>query len=169
MPVPGNDPPAPSTPVNYTATNFSNPGLSGFITNLTNAINASGVHNGNYTPGSYDCDDFASDLERNLTALGFNATYTYYWCNANPPSGYNAGGVPPYGHAVTDVHAPDGTIVFIESITGQIINLDFDGDGTVETRTNEHVNNVNARTDDNCAIEVYNDLTTATGAGAPVD
>ncbi len=169
VPLPGTEPLLPSVNVTYNATNITNPALTNFITNLTNALNSLGVNNTNYTAGIYDCDDFAHDLERNLTASGFNATYTYYWCTANPPSGYNVGAAPPYGHAVTDIHAPDGTIIFIEPQSNQIINLDFDGDGIVETRTNEHVNNINSLTDDSCAIEVYEDSGTATTAGTPRD
>ncbi len=149
----------PGIPVNYTPANITSPGLTSWVDNLTRAINDSNVHNGTYVPGVYDCDDFADNLERNLTARGYNATYTVYWCT--PAVG------PRYGHCVTDVHAPDGSIVFIEPQTGRFANLDFDGDGVVETR-NHHPAGIE-NTDDNCAIEVYDDAAAAAAAGAPRD
>jgi len=163
--------PSPDVNATFNQTNrtSTNPATTQFIANLTRAISTSGVHNNTYNATSYDCDDFAHDLERNLTSLGFNATYTYYWCVTAPPSGYSVGGAAPYGHAVTDIHAPDGTITFIEPQTGQIVDLDFDGDGTVETRSNEHVNNLDAVTDDNCAIQIFEDAAAAAAAGAPQD
>ncbi len=157
-PSTGNETPTPEANITYNQTNVAG-NLSEWVRNLTQAANATGIPSQNYTATTYDCDDFADDMEKNLTALGYNATYTYYWC-VGPPA---------FGHAVTDVHAPDGTIIFIEPQTGQVVNLDFDGDGTIETRTNEHVNNLNAVTDDNCAIEVYDSAAAAAGAGAPRD
>ena len=132
--------------------------MSGWISNLTRDAISTGVNNTRYNETSYDCDDFASDLEGNLTVLGYNATYTVYWCGT---------GAARVGHCVTDVHAPDGTLVFIEPQTNRIVNLDFDGDGRVEAR-NHHPAGIE-NTDNNCAIEVYPDRAAATAAGAPTD
>ena len=131
-----------------------------WLSNLTRAVNDSGIARGNYTPRTYDCDDFSDDLERNLTSVGYNATFTAFWC-------YDAAGRTTRAHAVTDVHAPDGSLVFIEPQTGQIINMDFDGDGVVETRTHHERRRI--LTDDNCEIEVYDSEAAAGAAGVPVD
>ena len=144
---------------NYTQTNTTNPALGSWVANLTRDVTSTGVNNTQYVNGTFDCDDFANALERNLTALGYNATYTVYWCTR--PDGSRP------GHCVTDVHSTDGTLVFIEPQTGRIVNLDFDGDGRVEARNHHPAGRVN--TDDNCAIEVYEDSAAAAAAGAPRD
>jgi hypothetical protein len=148
--------------VNVSVRRANRTALSGFLQNLTDAVDSTGVNNTPYNATTYDCDDFANDLERNLTALGYNATYTVYWC-------YNALGATTTAHAVTDVHAPDGSIIFIEPQSGRIINndLDFDNDGNVEYRT--HHSNPRSDTDDMCEIEVFEDVAAATAAGAPRD
>ena len=144
--------------VNYTQTNTTNPAPGSWVANLTRDVISTGVNNTEYVNRTFDCDDFANALERNLTALGYNATYTVYWCTR---------GATRSGHCVTDVHAPDGTLVFIEPQNNRIVNLDFDGDGVVETRNHHPAGIMN--TDDDCAIEVYEDVAAATAAGAPRD
>lgn len=144
--------------VNYTQTNTTNPAPGSWVANLTRDVVSTGVNNTEYVNRTFDCDDFAEALERNLTALGYNATYTVYWCTR---------GATRSGHCVTDVHAPDGTLVFIEPQTNRIVNLDFDGDGVVETRNHHPAGIMN--TDDDCAIEVYEDSAAAAAAGAPRD
>jgi hypothetical protein len=132
---------------------------SNWLKNLTNVINNTNISTAPYVPGSYVCHNFTDDLERNLTAAGYNATFTAYWC-------YNNAGKPTIAHAVTDVHALDGSLVFIEPQTGQITNLDFDGDGKTEART--HHENAKKLTDDNCEIEVYDNKAAALAAGVPM-
>ena len=151
--------PVPGVNASHAPINTSNPALATWLTNLTTVVTATGVNNTKYNATAWDCDDFAHSLETNLTAAGYHATYTYYWCR----------GPPAWGHAITDVHAPDGSIVWIEPQTGKVVNIDFDGDGQIERRDNEHVDNVNAVTDDNCAIEVFEDSAAAAAAGAPRD
>ena len=131
-----------------------------WLRNLSQSINESNVSNQTYTAGTYDCDDFADDLEKNLTAAGYNATFTALWC-------YDGAGNTIRAHAVTDVHAPDGSLVFIEPQSGQIINMDADGDGVVEART--HHEKKRKDTDNRCEIEVFDNQAAASAAGAPID
>ena len=160
MPLPiGEEIPSPTDLRNFTQTNATG-NQSEWLANLTRDVNTTGIHNMTYVYNTHDCDDFADELEGNLTAKGYNATFTYYWC-------LRADGTY-YGHAVTDVHAPDGTMVWIEPQTGRIVDLDFDNDGTTETRNN-HVNNITAFTDNNCAIEVFDNHQAAVDAGVQMD
>jgi len=142
--------------VSFNQTNIT----SQFANNLTRDVNSTGIANHTYTNTTYDCDDFADDLETNLTTLGYNATFTAIWC-------YDAAGNTIVSHAVTDVHVPDGTIIFIEPQTGQIINLDADGDGVVGART--HHSPARADTDNRCEIEIHNTKASAAALGAPID
>ena len=129
------------------------------LTNLTRAVVSTGVNNSAYNSSSYDCRSFGHSLERNLTTLGYNATWTAYWCYGGPQV---------VAHAVTDVHLADGRTVFIEPQTNQIVNLDFDGDGVVETNNNGYVPGQNTgQTDDNCKISVFEDRAAAAAAGVP--
>ena len=154
-------PPSVAVPQNLTPTNTA--ANQEFINNLTNAINNASVHSNKYNATTYDCDDFANDLERNLTARGFNATYTYI-------IKYNLDNTSRSSHAVTDVHASDGSIIFIEPQTGQIINLDIDGDGKIEARVNPNpYEHGYLPTDDNAKITIYPDRASSAAAGAPVD
>ncbi len=132
------------------------------LANLTRDVISTGVNNSAYVNGTYDCRSFAHALERNLTALGYDATWTVYWC-------YGGVGNPPAAaHAVTDIHLADGRTVFIEPQTNQIINLDFDGDGVVEVNNNGYVPGQNrGQTDDNCKISVFGDRAAAAAAGVP--
>ena len=152
--------PVPQVLTNYTrvVSNASDTTL----TNLTRDVVSSGVNNTNYTLGTYDCRSFAHDLERNLTTLGYNATWTVYWC-------YGGVGNPaPTAHAVTDVHLNDGRTVFIEPQNGMIINMDMDGDGVVEVNNGGYTPGQNmGQTDDNCKISVFSDRAAAAAAGVP--
>lgn len=145
----------PGAAVNLTPINRTQ--HEGWLKNLTDAVKNTSIPSKTYVPGSYDCDDFADDLERNLTAMGYNATYTVYWWD----NGERA-------HAITDVRGPDGTIVFIEPQTGKIVDLDFDKDGKVEAKENEHSEDYNP-TDNGKDIEIYDDAATATAKGCPRD
>ena len=150
--------------------NFSNlpPGNTtahgGFIANLTRDIGLSNITRRVYNATTYDCDDFADDLERWLQGLGYRSTYTQYVKYV----GVNSS-VIDYIHAVTDVHLPDGTTIWIEPQNGRVINLDFDGDGQVEANVNDPYRNGHHPTDDNAKIYVYDDAATAAANGAPRD
>lgn len=144
--------------VNYTLVNATRD--ADWIKNLTQVVNGTGIAREPYNATIHDCDDFADELERNLTAAGYDATFTAIWC-------YDAAGNPTTAHAVTDVHTPDGSLLWIEPQTGQIINLDYDGDGKVEARTHHEKKKV--LTDDSCEIEVYDSKTDAGNAGVPID
>jgi len=129
---------------------------------LINNVTQSGVANNTYAPGTYECADFAEDLEKNLTAQGYDATWTAYWCYGGP------GNPPATAHAVTDVHLSDGRTVFIEPQTGQIVSLDFDNDGDTEVNNGGYTpGQNNGQTDDNCKISVFTDRAAASAAGVP--
>ena len=130
-----------------------------FARNLTRDANATGIPRLPYVNRTHDCDDFADEMERNLTAMGYNATFTVYWC-------YDGTGRTTTAHCVTDVHGSDG-MYFVEPQTGRIVNLDFDGDGVVGAR-NHHENN-RRDTDDSCEIEIYDNAAAATAAGVVMD
>jgi hypothetical protein len=169
---PGEEAPGVNITFRPTNTSTTTGQIGDFLRNLTRDIRATGVNNSAYNATTYDCDDFAHNLERNLTALGYNATYTLIGCAAGgPTSGYNFATAYPAFHAITDVHAPDGSIIFIEPQTGQIVDIDFDGDGQVEGRSNEYVYGMGAGqlTDDNCKIHIYTDTANAAASGAPRD
>src|SRR3989338_9582293 len=89
-------------------TTVANNGTDTVLNDLIRNVTSTRVNNTNYTLGTYDCRSFAHDLERNLTVLGYNATWTSYWCYGG------AGNPPAAAHAVTDVHLNDGRTVFIE-------------------------------------------------------
>ena len=146
--------------VNFTSVGFNS--SDPVLVNLSNDVISTGVNNSRYVIGTYDCADFAHDLERNLTAKGYNATWTVYWC-------YGGTGNPPAAaHAVTDVHLPDGRTVFIEPQNNKIISLDFDGDGKTEVNNGAYTPGQNTgQTDDNCKISVFEDRAAAKAAGVP--
>lgn len=132
------------------------------LVNLTRDVVSTGVNNTVYQAGVYNCANFSTDLERNLTALGYSATYTAYWCYGG------AGNPPPAAHAVVDVHLNDGRTVFIEPQNNRIVNLDFDGDGNVEVNNNAYTPGQNTgQTDDNCKISVFDNVEAARAAGVP--
>ena len=153
------DPP-PGAPVNFTIATINN----SLLANLTRDIGASNISSRVYNATTYDCDDFADDLEQWLQNLSYDATYTYFIKYKD------AIGTVDYSHAVTDIHLPDGSLIFIEPQTGKIINLDFDGDGKVGANRNLNpYKNGYHPTDDNAKISVYNSAAAATAAGAPRD
>ena len=123
-------------------------------------LNHDGVINASV---GYTCMNFTHDLERNLTAAGYNATFTVLWCYGPPPPG----SPPATAHAVTDVHLADGRTVWIEPQTGRIINMDMDGDGVVETNNVFVAGSAISPTDDNCEIYIFDDRAAAQAAGVP--
>lgn len=136
---------------------------SSFMTNLTTSMNVSNITRRIYNATAYDCDDFADDMERWLQTHGYNATYTQFVKYLGNSSTVD------YVHAVIDVHLPGGSIIWIEPQTGEVINLDFDGDGRVEANVNSPYVNGHHPTDDNAKIYVYDSAATAAANGAPRD
>jgi hypothetical protein len=132
------------------------------VSDLLNNVTETGINNTAYVPGIYECADFAQDLETNLTARGYDATFTAFWC-------YGGVGNPaPTAHAVVDVHLDDGRTVWIEPQTGRLINMDMDGDGNVEVNNGAYTPGANmGQTDDNCKISVFADRAAANAAGVP--
>lgn len=123
----------------------------------------SGVAKKKYTTNTYDCDDFAKDLELYLQGLGYDATFTHI-------VKYNITGKQTSAHAVTDIHLPNGWIVFIEPQTGKLINLDFDGDGVVELYSHPSNHPMGYHpTDDNVKITIYDSADAAESAGLDMD
>jgi len=133
-----------------------------------------------WTATTYDCDDFADDMEKGLTGKGYDATFTCYWevvPNSNH-SWYNWLWTSPIkltkGHAIADVHANNGDIIWIEPQNGlvgvtKIINstdnLDDDGDGKVEYATSSG----SKKTDGDYRIEVWPSRAAAEKAGRRFD
>ncbi|OGI12944.1 MAG: hypothetical protein A3I68_07315 [Candidatus Melainabacteria bacterium RIFCSPLOWO2_02_FULL_35_15] len=110
-----------------------------------------------YMAGTYDCDDFANDLERELDMAGYDSTFTLIWRDNGMT-----------GHAVTDVHTADGGTIFVEPQDGMIINLDENMDGMVGFRDNMHSEAI-APTEGGAEIEVYMDQDSAVMAGVTLD
>ena len=135
----------------------------GWLVNLTRDVNRTGVANNTYNATSFDCDDFADGLEKKLTAMGYDATFTYMNCW----DGINASSL--WAHAITDVHAPNGDIVFIEPQNEQITPMDKDGDGVVEVRRNEPQDGKYYETDNHCMIDVYDSKEVAEANGVVMD
>lgn len=133
----------------------------GYYQNLTAAVTRSGIAGRTYGP-AYDCDDFSDDLEKNLTAQGYDATFTQY-------VKYKADGSIDYAHAVVDVHVPGGKMVWIEPQTGKYVSLDFDGDGKVTAKYEEDYKKGHTPTEDEAKIYVYGSAASAAAHGAPRD
>ena len=155
--IPG--PPAPLTEGNTTST-FP------FILQLLLDAYLSGIPARTYVNDTYDCDDFADDMEQYLEGLGYNATYTILevWKNSTNPD---------YGHVVTDVHLPEtlgGGSVFVEPQTGALVNLDFNNNSRVNARLNPNPYPEGYRpTENQTKITVYDSASDASAAGAPRD
>ena len=149
--------------LNYTETDVLGP-MSGWVTNLTNSVAASGVTNGTYARGSYTCVNFASDLQAYLNAHGYTTSFTVIY-KKDAKTGKIA-----TGHAIVDVKASDGTVLFVEPQDGSNPDLDFDHDGLVEVATGHPSGPTSGwpMTDDNARIEVYADRQAARQAGCPV-
>ena len=130
-----------------------------FLDRLEKAIDMSKVPSMEYGE-DYDCDNFADDLEQELEGQGFMATFTASWTDDGSKT------VP--GHALTDVHTPNGGIVWVEPQTGEIVDLDEDGDGQVMAADGTHSDEFMA-TEGMSQIEVYEDKSSAVMAGVPVD
>lgn len=129
-----------------------------FVQMLQDAINMSMVAMGmTYMATTYDCDDFADDLQMSLQMQGFDSTFTAIWRNNGMT-----------GHAVTDVHTTSGGIIFVEPQNGMFINLDENMDGMVGYRDQMHSMTI-MTTEGMTEIEVYMTRDQASMAGVPVD
>ncbi len=135
-------------------------------------LDDSGIPDREYVKDTYDCDDFAGDAEKALQDQGHDATFTVLW-ELNPDYGWwNALWTDKWinGHAVVDVHFPDGTTAWFEpqwrsTKPGWRLDMDFDGDGTVETADAPG----DTPTDDGRRIEVYDSRAAAEAAGVVMD
>jgi hypothetical protein len=130
-----------------------------FLSMLQEAVDMSMVQSMEYGEG-YDCDDFANDLEQELGGGGFMATFTATWTD-------DGSDIVP-GHALVDVHAPGGGIAWVEPQTGEIVDLDEDGDGNVMAVDGAHKDDFTP-TEGMSQIEIYPDRAAAGMAGVPVD
>lgn len=149
--------------VSYNETDVLGP-MAGWATNLTNAVAASGVTTTKYVAGKYNCVSFTTALQTYLNAHGYTTSFTVVY-KKNPSTGKIA-----TGHAIVDVKAPDGTVLFVEPQDGSNPDLDFDHDGVTEVATG-HPSGPSSgwpMTDDNVRIEVYADQQAARQAGCPV-
>jgi hypothetical protein len=146
------------------------------LANLGNDVDRSGINGRTWTRDTYDCDDFAGDLEKFLQALGYDATFTLVWDVVPNPDWrwWNQLWTPRTlwrnGHAVTDVHV-GGRLIWIEpqwsSAEGAIgINLDGDGDGRVGYSDNRKAT---GPTDGSKVIEVWPSRAAAEKAGRKMD
>ncbi len=129
-----------------------------FEQRLEEALNMSKIPSMEYGE-DYDCDDFAGDLEEELEGQGFMSTFTATWTDDGSET------VP--GHALTDVHGPGGA-VWVEPQTGEIVDLDEDGDGSVMASDGTHSDEFMAG-EGMSQIEVYDDKAAAGKAGVPID
>ena len=100
------------------------------ITELKNDLAANTISEKTHVPGTYDCDDFARDLEDDLEALGYQVTIklVYWW-------EWNGTAWVWWGHGVVNVHLDGGVVVTIDPQNDQDVTSTYDGDrdGTVET------------------------------------
>lgn len=128
-----------------------------FVAMLQEVINMSTVPGMTYMATTYDCDDFANDLEQELDMAGYDATFTTLWRDNGMT-----------GHAVTDVHTTSGGIIFVEPQNGMIIDLDESMDGMVGYRDGTHSDEI-MLTEGMSEIEVYMDRNSAVMAGVTLD
>ncbi|MEK6792557.1 MAG: hypothetical protein AABX95_01955, partial [Nanoarchaeota archaeon] len=134
---------------------------SSFVISLTNDIALSNITSRTYSTTTYDCDDFADDMEQWLEGLGYNVTYAQFVKYAENTTTVD------YAHAIINVCLPDGSTIWIEPQTGKIINLDFNGDGKVEVNINKPYKKGYYPTDDNVKVYVYDNAAFAAANGAP--
>lgn len=125
---------------------------------LQDALSMSAIPGMAYMAGTYDCDDFAHDLQQELAMAGFNSTFTAIWRNNGMT-----------GHAVTDVHPSTSSgIIFVEPQNGMIINLDESMDGMVTFSDNMH-SVIFMANEGMSQVEVYMTRADAAMAGVPID
>lgn len=132
-----------------------------FNTMLIDTVNMAMIHTMEYMD-DYDCDDFANDLQQELSMAGYNSTFTATW--RRDMAGMLV------GHAVTDVHPPTTSsgIIFIEPQDAMVIDLDDSMDGMVTYSDGTHSMTFMPN-DGMSQIEVYMDRDSAAMAGVPID
>ena len=126
-------------------------------------IRGLGIHDREYEDDTYDCDDFASDLEEALEEISEGlGTFTYMACDYDEDAGTYG-----WAHAVTDVPLPGERSFWVEPQTAQVTDLDRDGDGRVEYDTD--FSNYPTPTDGDCFIAVFENAQAAVDAGLDLD
>lgn len=125
-------------------------------------VKDTGIPDKQYEEDSYDCDDFASDLEKAFEGLVPGAgTFTYIACDFDEEENdYTS------AHAITDVHG-DGAIAWIEPQNGQQVNLDKDGDGMVTFATD--FSGYSSPNEGGCFVAVFESAQAAQDAGLTLD
>jgi hypothetical protein len=108
----------------------------------------------------YDCDDFARDLEEALEGAGYDATFTLVFTDGDG-DGNVFGGANDKGHAITDVHWPDGTTTWVEPQNGKQIIMSTDGDDVVDTGPKPESCPDTAPTEGNEFVVVFDNRTQA--------
>ena len=127
---------------------------------LEKDVEETGIDKRKYVPRTHDCDDFADALEKALEEMGYCATFTLMWRkDANTGRWVE-------GHAITDVHLPDGTTVWIEPQTGRRVDLDRDNDGRVNVKDRR---TGRGQTEEDLRIEVYENREEAEDVFGPLD
>ena len=169
--VPASGPSGSPSPDTASPTDPSGP-YATWLTQLLQDARETRVGDGQYRPKVHDCDDFANELELFLTAKGYDATFTVVFCPKTDWSKHQW-----RGHAVTDVHAPDGSLVFLNPYQAKLgapaakmlHDLDYDGDGQVEFERVPRNPPLAHPTDGPCRIEVYDDMVDGIQKGRPMD
>jgi hypothetical protein len=139
-------------------------------------ITDSGIPKRRYVPTDYDCDDFASDaekeLERKQKGLG---TFTVLFCSTLRDGLVNPESEDYLPHAITDVHL-EGKTGWLEPQTGKEVSLDLDGNGGVYVRDGafsaSEVFRPTERSSDGrfgCSVYVYADRASAERNGWKLD
>ncbi|MCB9547786.1 MAG: hypothetical protein H6706_18340 [Myxococcales bacterium] len=134
-------------------------------------VRSLGIHENEYEEDTYDCDDFAADLEEAIEDAGAEAglpgvgTFTYVACDLVDGQYQEA-------HALTDVHLL-GQIFWVEPQTAQIANLDSNGDGKVSfvTDLSSYPTPTEAHADPHkaCFVAVFESADAAEAAGLVLD
>nr|MCH9681780.1 hypothetical protein [Deltaproteobacteria bacterium] len=126
-------------------------------------VDGTGIPDREYSE-DYDCDDFASDLEKAFDAVLPGAgTFTYIVCGYDEKTGKYDDST---AHAITDVHG-GGAIGWIEPQTGEAADIDQNGDGQVTFGTD--FSGWPTPTDGDCFIAVFESAEAAEAAGLTLD
>jgi acetyltransferase-like isoleucine patch superfamily enzyme len=120
----------------------------------------------------YLCGWFAEQLRRRLAGLHYNTTFTCVWTKNPKARWYNRQRPWIDGHALVDIHWPDGTTSWIEAqlangrgIDTRTPDLDGNGDGRVTAWDGKHKSKA---TDGNKRIEIYGSRAEAEAAGCSI-
>lgn len=142
--------------------NLSVPSITNIPQEVLDWVAGTGIPDRDYVPDSYDCDDFADDLEKAFEELLPGAgTFTYIACDFDAETGNYTS-----AHAITDVHG-GGAVAWIEPQTGQPVDLDKNGDGNVTFALD--FSGYPEPTDGGCFIAVFESAEAAQDAGLQLD